>query len=672
MLGIIVLIAFEACGLIQAFTVMKRRDSAMRVWLGLTMGLMELMWLPSLFAFAFGFTMPAQICALIAAAILCVPCILYGRKHGTVCKEETPWKLLLILLVPVIVLVGYLQYTHNLRPQDGGLWVGQSTYGDLCMHLSFATGLVGQSYPPEYTLLPGSILGYPFLVDALSSTMLMFGTPLSLTFVIPGTLMCVLVFAGIYLLTYEVTKRKSAAVLALVLLLFSGGLGFLGTLDMAGSTDFASLKDALTGYYHAPANMPDRNLRWVNALCDLLIPQRTLMAGWLTLIPALYLLYTALRSRRTADFVCLGFWAGPMVMIHTHSFLGLGTISLGAMIHTLVRDRKNRGLMLKNFLFYGGIACALALPQLMVWTFPQTVKGGSLRILFNWVNNDGRGGLIDGYFWFWIKNVGLMFLLFPVAAFSSQDRRVKAMSLGCLVTFAVAEFVLFQPNVYDNNKLFAAAYLCMLPAGAGLLTDIWDRFSGIRGRVILAAAFLFACTASGGISIAREAVSDYQEFSFSQVEAAEFIKENTFEDSLFVTSNNHNNPVASLAGRKIVCGSSLYLYYHGLDYAQQEADAALMLAYPQEYADVMAEYGVDYIYLSPYEKNTVQVWNGYAKNASNKPGGAYIACSADEGTLDGLYPVVYEGGPDYDHVKIYAVSERAVERAAQNTGETAE
>ncbi len=672
MLGIAVLTAFEVCGLIQAFSLMKRRDTAMRVWLGLTLGLMEMMWFPSLFAFAFTFNLTAQICALACAFLLCVPCFFYGKKHTDAPSKGTPWKLLLILMIPVTALCGYLQYTHNLRPQDGGLWVGQSTYGDLCMHLSFATGLIGQTYPPEYTLLPGSTLGYPFLVDALSSTMLIFGTPLSLSFVIPGTLMCALIFAGIYLLTYEITKRKGAAVLALVLLLFSGGLGFLETLDMAPGTDFAVLKDALSGYYHAPANMPDKNLRWVNALCDLLIPQRTLMAGWLILIPALYLLYTAMKSRRTADFLSLGLWAGPMVMIHTHSFLGLGTISLGAMVYTLIRDGKHRKVMFGNFLLYGITACVLALPQLMVWTFPQTVKGGSLRILFNWVNNDGRGGLIDGYFWFWIKNVGLMFLLFPVAAFSTQDRRMKAMSLGCFITFLLAEFVLFQPNVYDNNKLFAAAYLCMLPAGAGLLTDIWDRMSGIRGRIFLAAAFLFACTASGGISIAREVVSDYQEFSSAQVEAAEFIKENTFEDSLFLTSNNHNNTVASLTGRKIVCGSSLYLYYHGLDYRQQEADAMLMLAYPEAYADIMAEYGVDYIYLSSYEKNTVRVWNGYAKNASIVTNDPYITCTADTESLDELFTLVYEGGPDYDTVKIYAVSERAEARAVQNTGETAE
>lgn len=671
MLGIIILTAFEACGLVQAFTLMKRRNRAVRVWLGLTMGLMEMMWLPSLFAFLLDFTLPAQVCALAAAMLLCVPCLFIGRGHESAPEREIPWKLLLIVLIPVAVLCGYLQYTHTLRPEGGALYVGQSTYGDLCMHLSFATGLIGQSYPPTYTLLPGSILGYPFLVDALSSTMLIFGTPLSLSFVIPGTLMCALVFGGIYLFTYEITKRKGAAVLAIVLLLFSGGLGFLRTLDMAPATEFAELKNALDGYYQAPANQPDYNLRWVNALCDLLIPQRTLLAGWVTLIPALYLLYTAMKSRRTADFIALGLWAGPMVMIHTHSFLGLGAISLGAMGDTLIRDKKHRRTQLLNFLLYGSIAVILALPQLMVWTFPQTFKGGSLRFLFNWVNNNGRGGLIDGYFWFWLKNVGLMFLLFPVAVLSSSDRRVKALGLGSLITYILAETVLFQPNVYDNNKLFAAAYLCMLPVGCGLLCDLWDRMSGIRGRCVLAAAFLFACTASGAISIVREVKSNYMEFGPTQVEAAEYIKENTFEDALFVTANNHNNTVASLTGRKIVCGSSLYLYYHGLDYQQQDADAILMLAFPDKCEELFVSYSVDYIYLSDYEKNTYQVWNGFVKNASIPVNtlSNYTSMSADTQKIADCFPLVYEAGNGYDSVKIYAVSERAQALAFQNTGD---
>lgn len=646
MLGIVVLAAFELFGVAQARRLFSRRSRMVRLWLGMVMGLMEMMWLPSLFAFAFDFTLTAQRMALLTSALAAVGCSFLKPRQQALLKDESkpepPLWLILCLVLPATLVSGYLQYTHAFRELDGALYVGQSTYGDLCMHASFATGLIGQSYPPEYSILPGTRLGYPFLVDALSATMLIYDTPLAAAFSVPGTLMTGLIWLGFVLFAWELTGKRSAVILAFVLLFFNGGLGFLGTLDRVTS-DPTALNEALNGYYQTPTNMPDANLRWVNALCDLLVPQRTLMAGWLCVLPALYLLVAAMRERRAAAFLAVGLWAGTMPMIHTHSFLALGVISLGAMIDCLLREKKRRLKTLLLFGIYGVTACALALPQLLEWTFPQTIGGGSLRVLFNWVNNDGNGGLIDEYFWFWIKNVGLVYLIFPLAALTLRKSAVKALSLGCLLLYALAETVVFQPNVYDNNKLFYVAFLAMLPAAAELLVDIYARLKGIRGRCVLAAAFILASTLSGAITIAREARSEYQIFGREQVEAAAFIRENTLADGLFLTATNHNNAPAVLAGRRIVCGSDLYLYFHGVDYAQRAEDANRMLADPVGTAELYEQYGVDYVFFSSYE-----------------------AQNGDLAALKECYPLIYEGGAWYDEIYIFAVSPRA--RVAAQAG----
>ena len=634
MLGCLVLVVFLLSGVFQMNALCTERAPVTRLWLGLVWGFVEMMWLPSLFAFWLDFTLGAQLCALGVSVILGVVGFI-SRPTAADTYAAPSFKAVLIIALLLTPLIAYLQYTHNLRPVDGSLHCGQSTYGDLCMHMSFASGLIGQSYPAEYSLLPGTLLGYPYLVDALSATMMIFGTDISTAFALPGTLMTLLIYLGFFMLAYEITKKYSAAILALLLLLCSGGLGFLYTLDLSGTTGFSELLNALYGYYQAPANNPELNLRWVNALCDLIIPQRALMAGWMVLIPGLYLLFTALKSRRTRDFAALGAWAGPMVMIHTHSFLGLGVVSLGVMIDTLIRDKGHRLMDFANFAVYGILACIIALPQLLVWTFPQTIEGGSLRILFNWVNND-NGTLKDGYFWFWLKNVGPMFLLFPLAALTLKSHRIKAFSLGALLLFVLAEIVLFQPNVYDNIKLFYVAYIVMLPAGCLLLVEIYNRLKGIRLRALLAAAFIFVCTASGVISIARECISDYELFSASAVDAAEFIKENTEQDAVILTSNNHNNAVASLTGRKIVCGSSLYLYFHGLDYSQQESDMRKMLSDPAGNLDLYEQYGIDYVYISAYEANE---------------------CGADYAVFDELFEKLYEDGAWYDTIRIYKVTD---------------
>ena len=110
-----------------------------------------------------------------------------------------PLWLPLALVVPLAILGGYLQYTHTLRNVDGALYVGQSTYGDLCLHLGIATSLRNAAFPPDYSLLPGALLGYPFLADSMVTTLLLFGTDLAPAFVVTGTLMMALVYLGFVL-----------------------------------------------------------------------------------------------------------------------------------------------------------------------------------------------------------------------------------------------------------------------------------------------------------------------------------------------------------------------------------------------------------------------------------------------------------------------------------------
>ena len=60
--------------------------------------------------------------------------------------------------IPLIVLSAYLQYTHVMRVDAQGNWnVGQSTYGDLPMHLAFITGLKNAAFPPDYPFFPGQM-----------------------------------------------------------------------------------------------------------------------------------------------------------------------------------------------------------------------------------------------------------------------------------------------------------------------------------------------------------------------------------------------------------------------------------------------------------------------------------------------------------------------------------
>ena len=109
----------------------------------------------------------------------------------------------------------------------------------------------------------------------------------------------------------------------------------------------------------------------------------------------------------------------------------------------------------------------------------------------------------------------------------------------------------------------------------------------------------------GALTLAREAVSDYQLFSAADTAAARWLADNSPADARVLTGQQHNNFAASLAGRNILCGSPSYLYYHGLDYAAESAAAAGLYQSPSR--EGLESWGIDYVLVSRQERSSFAV-----------------------------------------------------------------
>ncbi len=643
MIGILWLLAFLLEGEIISARVLYRRAPLVRIWLGAVIGFVMAMWLPVLAAFIMRFTVAAQWAALGVGALgtAAIWRFIKPDPHLLPVKDETPpiWAVLLVV-VPLTVIGAYLQYTHNIRPVDGALNVGQSTYSDINLHLSIVTGVKDAAFPPEYVILPGTRLCYPFLMDTLSGSMYILGTDLAVSLWLPGTLMMALVFVGYACLAWRLTGRGWLMVLSVLLLFVNGGFGFADMIDQV-CKDPSRFMEIFTGYYKTPTNLPDLNLRWSNILVDMMVPQRTFLAGWTVLIPVLYLVIEGSREHNRRTFVVAGILAGAMPMINTHAFLAAGLSTIGFMVCELIqrgfRKADSDGISVSRALWdwaiFGIIAIAMALPQIFTWTINQASQGGFVKLHFNWVNNDG--GLIDDYLWFWIKNIGPA-ALFIIPALIDSKKEQRMIAVGAFSIFAVAETIVFQPLVYDNNKLYYVWYLLMLPVVMRYLQRIWEGMKRmkLRGISLLAGAFVVCGLLSGSLTIAREWISDYQLYSALEVEAMDYVDDNTPQDAVFLMGGQHNNAVSTLTGRKLVCGSDTFLYFHGLNYSQQKADAYAMLTDPAQNAALFDQYAVDYIYISNQERAQYPL---------------------DESLIASLYPLWYSHGD----INIYAVSARA-------------
>lgn len=602
----IALLVYLIVGLLLAWLLFADRRIAVRLWLGLVIGCVLLMWLPCLFAFAFGFTLRAQYGALALAVllVLCVLFLLIKRKPKLFgCEDDTDRRDLIGLALSLLLtgFCAYLLHTHVLRSDAyGGLWVGQSTYGDLAMHLGFVESLFRQGkFPPEYNIFPGQQLDYPFLVDAASASLRFFGLSLRAAVILPSLVMLFCVFWGFWLLTDHITGKLWPDLFSWLLFVFNGGFGFALFL---GKYPFSSI---FTGYYTTPTNFYDEDIRWVNVICDMLIPQRTTMAGWCVLLAAIYLLLDAVakavQGRGRREILILAVLASSMPMIHTHSFLALGILSAVWFFCALPRAREkgSASVLLWNYVLYGLVCLALAAPQILKWTMDSVSSGNLLQWNLGWVV--GANGAIRNWFLFYTVNCGIVFLaMWPMLFFLRGKKR--SIFLGAAAIFLLSNLIAFQPNLYDNNKLLYVWFM---------LTDIlvcdWlcSGFSVIterRFRAALAVVLVFLGTFSGLLSIARETVSKYRLLSAYQAAAADFIIEQTEPDALFLTATNHNNAVSVLTGRNIVCGPGLYLYYHGINYQAREQEVARMYQGGEAFLRSAEKFGVDYVYIGEFER----------------------------------------------------------------------
>jgi len=521
-------------------------------------------------------------------------------------------------VLPLTVFSFFLQYTHTLRPDMGGLSVGQSTFGDLCLHLSIITSLRNAPFPPEYTLLPGTRLAYPFLADSLSTSLMLWGMPLRWSVMIPGTLMMAMVYMGIMILAERLTHSRTCALCTLLLLVFCGGFGFLYQWD-GMIRDPSRFIDIFAGFYKTPANQPTLNLYWSNLLADLFLPQRTFLGGWALLLPALYSLVEMVETHSWRETFLLTFFASALPLVHTHSFLALGLCSAGWIVAALIR-REGRRILFGQAVVYLTLVLCCALPQLLAFTFPQSAAEGFLRFRFNWVNNPNGMGLTDPYLYFWVKNVGPPLLLLLLALFDLKAKQ-RPWIVGAFTIFIVAELVLFQPNAYDNNKLFYVWYLLSLPFALQYGARVYHQMECFRSRTVLATVFLACSMLSGSLALMREAISTYQLFWKADIALADYVENQTPPDAVFMTATNHNNAVSALAGRRVVCGPSLYLYFHGLDYGKQENDIRRFYESPAEGQSILTENNVRYIVLGDAERAQYNV---------------------SEAVLDALYPLVFE------------------------------
>ena len=545
----------------------------------------------------------------VVAVILGIGCVLTHRAQlaadWTDARDRWPqqWPLVAVVLVCGAWTVHFLHQAWVYLPS--GLFAGYvNIWGDWAAHLSFAGSFAyGRNFPPEFPVDPGHHLGYPFMIDFFAADLVPLGSSLTSGLTATSGMLGLAFPAVVYLAAQRFVADRLAAAIAVFVFVLSGGLGFvLLAWDIH--------EGGLAALAHLPREYTlNRNLtlEWLNPVLAYLVPQRSTLFGFSLALLVLVLIWLAVRERAGwPAFLFAGVVTGLTPLFHVHAFGTVVALSFFWML-------SHRG---REWWWFFVPALVIGLPTL-VWMWPPAAIsycGDSpvfMGICFQpgWLApanlyRDGPTLATAIFVWFWIENTSLLIPLMIAAHFlrgwfaTDFPRWFSPMWLW----FLVPNLFVLQPWAWDNTKFFIFWALLGSILVAGLLAGMLRRG---RASVIAAVTMMVLFGLSSSLDLYRASSFNVSSVQFTDPEGlrvAGWVREHTSPTALFAVADEHNSPISTMTGRRVLIGYPGWLWTYGLpDWQTKGADNKLILGGDSSTPGLVRKYGVDYVMIGPQE-----------------------------------------------------------------------
>jgi len=520
-----------------------------------------------------------------------------------------------------------LFFAQTMYQTEQGIFTGGSNnLGDLPYHLGAILSFTdGANFPPINPSFAGAKFSYPFISDLVTACFMKLGAGLRDAMFVQNVAWAFALLVILERFVLQLTGDRFAAKLAPPLLFFSGGLGFLWFFG-----DFSSQGK---GFFEFLGSIPKDytigdEFRWGNSMITLFMTQRSLLLGMpltLVVLGVLWKIYNAkTQSREDAtlerESVALlvpvfvtGLIAGLLPLVHLHSLAILFVVTV--FLFFLRLDR------LKDWVAFGAGVCIVAVPQL-IWSI--TGSATETTKFFDW--HFGWDSRDTNVLWFWIKNTGLFFPLlalgiylfcFPQSRKEAREEKEQERKPLTLLLFYTPFAVLFiisnaaklAPWEWDNIKVLIYWFVGSLPFVAFAIAWLWRRGTAFR---IVAAACVLVLIASGALDVWRT-VSGQNKigvFDADAVRIADRIKRSTPAKAIFLNAPTYNSAIV-LTGRQSLMRYPGHLSSHGIDYVAREQDVKTMYAGGPRAEELLNKYGIEYVLISPEERNTMAANQGF-------------------------------------------------------------
>ncbi|HYX54354.1 MAG TPA: hypothetical protein VE783_12935, partial [Candidatus Limnocylindrales bacterium] len=501
-------------------------------------------------------------------------------------------------------------FSHAVYRNDSGLFTAVvNNLGDLPLHIQATSSFVdGKNLPPQDPTYSGVRFAYPFQCDFLTAMLVKCGASVTAAFWLQNMALALALVGLLHYWTLQLTGNKLAGLIAPVLLLLSGGLGWTFIFDEVRNSE-SGIVPLLGHLTHDYTINFGPNLRWGNAMTTLLVPQRSILFGMPLALVVFIQWWQVInrgqdqQSARQArvQMIWAGAIAGLLPLIHTHTFLVV--MIMGACLALIFHEH------LRSWIFFFAAAAIVAVPQVLWLMGAGTIHTSQF---FAWQPGWDHGAMNP--VWFWFVNAGLFIpVLILAIIWRTEDytpsRRLLLFYAPFLLCFIGPNLFKLSPWIWDNIKVLIYWYLASLPLVAWFLAMEISRRWGWRW---IAVAVLAAMLLSGGFDLIRvlTEASPQEEFNIHALAAAKMIEQQTQPRSVILNAPVYNTPVF-LTGRPSVMGYPGWMWSRGLSYQQREADIRDIYAGKPQAGALLRQYGVKYVLVGPQEQSSLTVNDQY-------------------------------------------------------------
>ncbi|KAJ6254927.1 hypothetical protein M0813_11977 [Anaeramoeba flamelloides] len=247
-----------------------------------------------------------------------------------------------LCLVQVILFPIFLWILTNsiLRPHPIGTFTMKNSYGDLPFHMtlieSFLRGCNSKfsNYLDfQFPFFYDEQLTYPFFSDYFSALLVSSGATLRTSIILPSALLFYSFVCLLYSLNYRLFQSKCSASVSVLLVIFSGGIGFLKFLfNFINQDNSFNLLEFKFQYDYVFKIGKDISYFWLGFLDATLVPQRTSLLGYPLSLAALILFHQLVKKSTIKKYefrmlLLMSLIVGVLPLSHTHSYIATGFIT---------------------------------------------------------------------------------------------------------------------------------------------------------------------------------------------------------------------------------------------------------------------------------------------------------------------------------------------------------